>query len=98
MTVAPARESAVAQTARRAAREAAARRRRRVAVPAQDRAATPAPRTPSFAWQRILRDEARAARAHRDEVRAALRELDRHLDMGDELTRRLTLFPGCPVH
>jgi hypothetical protein len=52
---------------------------------------------PSFAWQRIVREEDRAARAHRDEVRAALHELDRHLDMGDALTRRLTLFPGCPI-
>ena len=97
MTTAAAPESPVAQQARRAARAAVAKRRGRTGVPTQAVAAT-ASRAPSFAWQRILRDEAKAARAHRDEVRAALHELDRHLDMGDELTRRLTLFPGCPVH
>ena len=82
------------QQAHRAARAAVAKRKARSAAPVPAGAG----RAPSFAWQRILRDEAKAARAHRDEVRAALHELDRHLDMGDELTRRLTLFPGCPVH
>ena len=90
-----AHESALARTARRAARDAV-RRRGGSGAPTKHGKKDDAT-APGFSWQRLVREEARAARAHRDEIWAALRELDDHLDMGDALTRRLTLFPGSPI-